>query len=45
MNFNPESSPFNMPELAWRFGYPFFWLLALLIGGGLLMFFKRKRWL
>lgn len=45
MNFNSETSPFNMPELSWRFGYPFFWLLALLIGGGLFIFFRRKRWL
>jgi hypothetical protein len=22
MNFNPESSPWNMPELSWRWGYP-----------------------
>ena len=23
MNFNTEASPWNMPELNWRFGYPF----------------------
>jgi magnesium transporter len=23
MNFDPEISPFNMPELRWYFGYPF----------------------
>lgn len=45
MNFNPQASPFNMPELNFRFGYPMFWVLVLLIGGGLFLFFKRKRWL
>lgn len=45
MNFNSETSPFNMPELNFRFGYPLFWALVLLIGGGLFVYFKRKRWL
>ncbi|MFH2055870.1 MAG: magnesium/cobalt transporter CorA [bacterium] len=45
MNFNPESSPFNMPELNFRFGYPLFWALVLMVGGGLFIFFKRKRWI
>ncbi len=45
MNFNTEASPFNLPELGMRYGYPLFWLAVLLIGGGLLWFFRRKRWL
>jgi magnesium transporter len=45
MNFNTSVSPFNMPELGLRYGYPLFWLLVLIIGGGLLWFFRRKRWL
>ncbi len=45
MNFNTEASPFNLPELGMRYGYPLFWLAVLAIGGGLLWFFKRKRWL
>jgi magnesium transporter len=45
MNFNTESSPFNMPELGFKYGYPLFWLLVLLITGGLILFFKRKNWL
>jgi len=45
MNFNTESSPFNLPELGLRYGYPLFWIAVLLIGGGLLWFFRRKRWL
>jgi magnesium transporter len=45
MNFDTGSSPFNMPELHYRFGYPIFWLVALLIGGGLFLFFRKRRWL
>lgn len=44
MNFNTEVSPFNMPELSWRFGYPFFWMLMLGIVGGLFLYFRRKGW-
>lgn len=33
------------PELRWRWGYPLFWLAVLLIGGGMLYAFRRKRWL
>lgn len=45
MNFNTESSVFNLPELDLKYGYPLFWLVALLIGGGLFIYFKRKDWL
>jgi magnesium transporter len=34
-----------MPELNWEYGYIFFWLMAVLITGILLLFFKRKKWL
>jgi magnesium transporter len=44
MNFDTEASPFNMPELGMRYGYPLFWLAALVVGGGLLWYFRRKRW-
>ena len=44
MNFDSSVSPFNMPELGWPFGYIMFWCLAILIGGGLLVYFKRKGW-
>ena len=43
MNFH--DSPFNMPELTWRYGYPAFWLVALLICLGMFLFFKRKKWI
>lgn len=44
MNFNTEQ-PWNMPELNWPFGYAFFWAVCLLTVAGMLVFFKRKRWL
>ena len=34
-----------IPELKWQYGYLFFWGLVLLLGGGLILYFKRKRWL
>ena len=45
MNFNTSVSPYNMPELSFAYGYLMFWLLAVLIAGGLFLFFKRKSWL
>jgi magnesium transporter len=39
MNFH------NMPELASNFGYPITWGIMLLIAGGMLIFFKRRRWI
>ncbi len=45
MNFDTSISGLNMPELGLPFGYIMFWILALFIGGGLLIFFKRKKWL
>jgi magnesium transporter len=34
-----------MPELRWRFGYPYALALMLALAAGLWGFFKRKRWL
>jgi magnesium transporter len=45
MNFNPERSRWNMPELNWAFGYPFALLLMLGVALGLVVFFKKKGWL
>jgi magnesium transporter len=44
MNFDTDS-PFNMPELGFKYGYILFWVLVLMAGGGLLLYFRRKRWL
>ena len=45
MNFNPETSPYNMPELDWYYGYPLCLLLMALIATGMIGFFKWKKWL
>ena len=45
MNFNPEASPLNMPELNWFWGYPFAWALMLATAVALFVFFHRKGWL
>jgi magnesium transporter len=34
-----------MPELQWRWAYPTFWLLCFLILIGMLIFFRKKRWI
>jgi magnesium transporter len=45
MNFDTEVSPFNMPELEWRFGYPFALALMLAVALGMLAYFWRNGWL
>jgi len=45
MNFNPEASPWNMPELNWRWGYPAVWLVMLIMTGIMIYYFKKKKWL
>ena len=45
MNFNPEVSRWNMPELNWRFGYLFIWGVMLLMVLTMVLYFKRKKWL
>ena len=44
MNFDPSSSPLNMPELDWYWGYPFALGLMIVTALGLLWFFARRRW-
>ena len=44
MNFNPEISGWNMPELGWTFGYPFALALMALLAGGMVLYFWRKGW-
>ena len=45
MNFERSISPYNMPELGLRFGYIGFWAVALTIALGLILYFRKKRWL
>ena len=35
----------HMPELEWRWSYPVFWLVLVLIGVSMLIYFKKKKWL
>ena len=45
MNFDPDASPLNMPELKWFFGYPFSLGLMGIVAIALIFFFRRKGWL
>ncbi len=44
MNFDPDVSPWNMPELNWYFGYPFSLALMLLLAGGMVLYFRKRGW-
>ncbi len=45
MNFDPEVSKFNMPELKWRWGYPMALSLMAAMAVGQLLFFRWRGWL
>jgi magnesium transporter len=34
-----------MPELEWKWSYPLLWAVLLVIFGGMLLYFKRRKWL
>jgi magnesium transporter len=34
-----------MPELEWRWGYPAVWLIVMIIGVSMLIYFKKKKWM
>jgi magnesium transporter len=44
MNFSPDVSAWNMPELHWRYGYFYALGVMLIIAIGMVIVFKRKRW-
>ncbi|MGB3513925.1 MAG: magnesium/cobalt transporter CorA [Microcoleaceae cyanobacterium] len=44
MNFNPQTSPWNMPELDWRYGYPLCLFVMLTTALCLVYFFWRRGW-
>jgi magnesium transporter len=35
----------HMPELHWKYGYAFAWAVMLMIGGGMIWWFKTRKWL
>jgi magnesium transporter len=45
MNFDPESSPWNMPELRAYYGYPFALGFMLIVALFLVLYFRWKKWL
>ena len=44
MNFNPQASPYNMPELNWYWGYVGVWVVMGAIAASLIVFFWRQGW-
>ena len=45
MNFNTQTSAYSMPELNWEYGYLTVIAFMLLIGSGMLFYFRKKKWL
>jgi magnesium transporter len=45
MNFDPGASPWNMPELRWRWGYPVALCSMALTAAGMGWYFYRRGWL
>jgi magnesium transporter len=45
MNFDGSVSPWNMPELRARYGYPIFLLVLVVVVAGMLWFFRRRKWI
>lgn len=35
----------HMPELEWRWSYPALWGIMILLGTGLIIYFRRRRWI
>jgi magnesium transporter len=44
MNFDRTVSPWNMPELGWRWGYPMALGLMAAIAAGLMVYFRVRGW-
>jgi magnesium transporter len=45
MNFDPDASPWNMPELDARYGYPALIGFLALVVIGMITYFRRRKWL
>jgi len=35
----------KMPELHWKYGYWFTWLIMIVVAASLLIYFRRKKWI
>ena len=44
MNFDPEVSPWNMPELEWPYGYVLCMVVMGLISLTQVLWFRRQGW-
>ncbi len=44
MNFNPDASPWNMPELSWYYGYPASLVVMIVLTIIMIYYFRRKGW-
>ncbi len=44
MNFNPDVSKLNMPELNWFLGYPFALGIMTCVGLGFYLYFRAQKW-
>jgi magnesium transporter len=33
-----------LPELKWKYGYLFVWIVMILVAGGMRMYFVRRKW-
>ncbi|MFH1137310.1 MAG: magnesium/cobalt transporter CorA [Pseudomonadota bacterium] len=45
MNFDSAASPWNMPELKWKYGYPAVWAVMLVAALIMFVFFRKRKWL
>ncbi len=45
MNFNTHTSPLNMPELQWYWGYPMALAIMGFVGISMVLYFKKKKWI
>jgi magnesium transporter len=43
MNFD-RSSPYNMPELGWTYGYPAVLTVMFTVAAGLVLYFRKRGW-
>jgi magnesium transporter len=45
MNFNTDVSKLNMPELNWKYGYPFTWLVMITVTIMMVFYFRQRGWI